>query len=189
MVGMNGIYPIVGENYELGCGFFLGRYFLTSAHVIDYCEKPSIKLGDEKINLEDPVFYEWSEKNSEGYDLAIFEIHGYDNGLDLYEGEISPGLYLTSKSYKLSDLGIQPLECKVIVTDYVEGNYFGGLSSINLKTGSSGSPVIDGDKVVGIMTAGNNDDYDDQMNHGLPLNFCVFLSYRAIRKILDNLHS
>ena len=181
-VKIKDIYFINSDNYEEGCGFFIDHYFITSGHVITECENPCIKISEEKICLTNPVFYEDNRRDPYGFDLAIFAVPGQNSELGLYEGEITPNLILTSKSFRCLDQ--EYLECKVTVNDYMECNYFGGRSSVNLKSGSSGSPIVIGNKVAGMMTRGNNDDRDIPMIPNLPLNLCIFLSAKSIRRLL-----
>ena len=176
------IYPIISENYEEGCGFLMGHYFITSAHVIVTNKNPYIRIHGKKVSLKNPVFYEYSRLDPKGYDLAVFHISEYYGELELYEGIISPGLILSSRSFR--KLGEEYIECEVTVNDFKEGNYIGGLSSINLKAGCSGSPVMIGNKVVGVITAGNNDNHDRPLDPKLPVNFCVFLSSTSIKRVL-----
>ena len=179
------IYPIISENYEEGCGFLMGHCFITSAHVIATSKNPYVRIHGKKFSLKDPVFYEYSRLDPKGYDLAVFYIPEYYGELELYEGTITSGQTLSSRSFR--KLGEEYIECEVTVNDFKEGNYFGGLSSINLKAGCSGSPITIGNKVVGVMTAGNNDDHDSPLDPKLPVNFCVFLSSEAIRKLMENI--
>lgn len=176
------VIPIHTSNYEEGCGFFISRYFITSGHVITDSENPRIFINGTWLNLTNPIFYEDNRVNPHCYDLAVFDVKKEYGDLELFTGEVVSGMVLKSNSFK--ELGVKYVECEVEVNDYKEGNYFGGLSSINLKSGCSGSPVLIDNKVVGMMTGGNNNDCDIPMNPALPLNFCVFLSADAIRKVL-----
>ena len=176
------VLPIHTANNEEGCGFFIGHYFLTSGHVITDSENPRIYVNNRWINLTNPISYEDNRTEPDCYDLAVFDIKTVFGEFELFDGDIKPGEILKSVSFK--ELGVKYVECDVEVNDFKEGNYFGGLSSINLKAGCSGSPVLIGNKVVGIMTKGNNDDFDMPMNPILPLNFCIFLSSNAIKKVL-----
>lgn len=176
------VIPIHTSNNEEGCGFFIDHYFLTSGHVITDSENPRIYVNKRWINLTNPIFYEDNRTDPDCYDLAVFDVRDDYSELELFEGDIKPGEILKSISFK--DLGEKYVECDVEVNDLREGNYFGGLTDINLKAGCSGSPVLIGNKVVGMMTKGNNNDFDMPMNPDLPLNFCIFLSSKAIKKFL-----
>ena len=174
--------PIQSSNYNGGCGFFIGHHFITAGHVIKNSENPAISINQKRVNLTNPVFLEDNESDPNGYDLAIFDFEDFHGDLELGTDEIIPGKILRSHSFRR--LGEEFVECDVEVNDYKEGNYFGGLSSTNLKGGCSGSPVLIGNKVVGMIVKGNNNDLDIPVSPNYPLNFCVFLSSKAISKVL-----
>lgn len=183
----NNLFAIHSSNYQEGCGFFIGNRFFTSGHIIAKAQKPFIKICGEEVNLKESIFYQYDELDSNNYDLAVFEISNFNSNLELYEYAIEPRMTLISKSYKTIDKGTVFIETEVI-TQGQEGNYFCGISKANLKSGSSGSPVLIGNKVVGILTKGNNNDFDEPMNPDLPLNFCMFLSASAIRNVIIGNH-
>lgn len=145
------VIPIHTSNFEEGCGFFIGHYFLTSGHVIANSENPHILVNQNRINLVNPIFLEDNKFDPRGYDLAIFDVKEVHGTLELSKGEVKPGEILKSFSYK--ELGTKYVECDIEVNDYKEGNYFGGYSNINLKEGCSGSPILSGNNVVGMMTS------------------------------------
>lgn len=177
--------PIYSTNNVEGCGFIIGRYCITAGHVITGNENPHIIVNQKRINLINPIFFEDDENDPMGYDLAIYDCGDLHSELDLYDGEITLGQILHSYSFK--ELGTQYVECDIEVCDYNEGNYFGGIASINLKAGCSGSPVLLGDRVAGMIVKGNNDDMNELVNQELPLSFCIFLSSSAIKRVLSNI--
>lgn len=179
------IFPIQNENYVEGCGFLIGEYFITSGHVIEKSENPFITIEGKKKQLSDPLFFEANQNDPTRYDLAIFSRPAHKNSsLELFEGEIEEGMEFTSYSYRRSESGYDLTKCEAIVGSLKEGNYFSALTSMNLKSGCSGSPVLIGNKVVGIMTKGNNDDYDKPINCNFPINLCMFLPFGHIIKLL-----
>lgn len=179
------IFPIQNENYVEGCGFFIGEYFITSGHVIEKSENPFITIEGKKMQLSDPLYFKANLNDSTSYDLAIFYISTHkNNSLELFEGEIEEGMEFTSYSYKRSESGYDLIKCEAIVGSLKEGNYFSALTSMNLKSGCSGSPILIGNKVIGIMTKGNNDDNDKPINSLLPINLCMFLPFGHIIKQL-----
>ena len=173
------ILPIDCPNHVEGCGFIISDLFITSGHIIKNAENPSIRVFGEKINLSNPIFFDCDENNSKMYDLAVFPIPGAISELELYDGKIENGMGLQS-------ISLETVECEVTVANDIfnEGNYFGALTSKNLKEGSSGSPVLIGNKVVGIMTRGNNNGVDEPCEPALPINFCIFLSSLAIKEVI-----
>ena len=178
------IMPIGSHNYYEGCGFFVGDYFITCGHVIEYAERPFLHILQKRILLEQPVFLEYS-KNTSGHDLAIFHIPGINTELSLYENIVEEGVVANSVSFK--GMGEKLVECDVTIGPDREENYISGLSDIPLKCGCSGSPILIGNQVVGMITGGNNNGDGTPCNPNLPLNLCVFLSSKAIDNIIKSL--
>ena len=178
------ILPVDCSNNVEGCGFIINDLFITSGHIIKDAENPTIRVFGEKINLSNPVFLDCDENDSNKYDLAVFPIPGTISELELYDEKIENGMGLQSISFR--NLGKEIVKCEVTVANDIfnEGNYFGALTSRNLKEGSSGSPVLIGNKVVGIMTKGNNNGVNEPCEPALPINFCVFLSSLAIKEVI-----
>lgn len=178
------VFPVYSTNYEEGCGFFVGSHFFTSGHVVSNAKDPFIIINGCKVNLVNPILYKYDSKDSSGFDLAIYKVADYVGPLELYYGTIDSDMNLISVSYR--KLGEEYIECRVDVKDF-EGNYFIGLTDKILKSGSSGSPVLLGNKVVGVMTAGNNNGDNTPCNPNLPINLCMFLSSNAIFNILKDI--
>ena len=178
------ILPVDCSNHVEGCGFIINGHFITSGHIIKEGKSPSIRVFGEKINLSNPVFLECDENDSKKYDIAVFPIPRVISGLELHDGKIENGMRLQSISFR--KLGKEIVKCEVTVANDIfnDGNYFGALTSKNLKVGSSGSPVLIGNKVVGIMTKGNNNGVDEPCEPALPINFCIFLSSLAIKEVI-----
>lgn len=177
------VIPIQSSNYIGGCGFFVGHHFITAGHVIKSSVNPAIFLNQKRIYLTNPYFLEDNERDPNGYDLAIYDIEHFRGELELESRDMEYGTILKSQSFR--SLGEEFVECDIEVNDYKNGNYFGGLSSINLKSGSSGSPVILGNKVAGMIVKGNNNGLNIPVSPDYPLNFCLFLSSIAINKVLN----
>lgn len=97
---------------------------------------------------------------------------------------IESGMKLKSISFKTSTSGFDLIECDAFVECYKQENYFGALTNTHLKAGCSGGPAIIGNEVVGILTKGNNNGNNEPCNNMLPINFCLFLSSKAIRRII-----
>lgn len=178
------VHPVQSTNYAGGCGFVLGNYFITSGHVIKEAKNPYLYISGKRLALERPVFIEANVQDALGYDLAIFHMPILQNTLELYEGPIEAGMQLKSVSFREETIGYVLLQCNATVIKIKDGNYFGFLTSRNLKAGCSGSPLFLGDKVVGLMTGGNNNGLDEPISPDLPVNFCFCLSADAISKII-----
>lgn len=178
------ILPIGSTNYVDGCGCLIGNLFITAGHIISMAEKPFILLQGEKIYLENPLYFEVNNKDYTRYDLAIFPFPSVNSELSLFEGEIKQGMRLSSVSFKEEMCGTVLFECNVIVDKFSLGNYFGAITDKNLKEGSSGSPVLVGNEVAGILIYGNNDGFDNPCDKNFPVNFCCFLSSKSIKKVI-----
>lgn len=178
----NHILPVMNTNYVEGCGFIADNLFITSGHVIKDSENPFIYIRGKRISLLQPKFYECDVENVDRFDVAVYKLPETETGFELYDGEITAGQILESLSFK--NLGETLVQCDVTVDNIFEGNYFSGFTSKNLKAGCSGSPVLLGNKVVGIMTRGNNDNFDNPIDNAFPLNFCMFLSAKSLIKNL-----
>lgn len=178
----NYILPVMNTNYVEGCGFIAENLFITSGHVIKDSENPFINIRGKRIRLSHTKFYECDIENVDKFDVAVYELPDVETGFELYDGEIKTGQILDSISFK--NLGETLVQCDVTVGNMFEGNYFSGLTSKNLKAGCSGSPVLLGNKVVGILTQGNNDNFNNPIDKTFPLNFCMFLSTKSIKRFL-----
>ena len=178
------ILPIQNTNYVDGCGFLIDGYFITPGHVIRDSENPFIFLSKRKRYLTQPSFYEVNEQDASKYDLAVFSMPEVKSELKLYNGVIESGMKLKSISFKTSTSGFDLIECDAFVECYKQQNYFGALTNTHLKAGCSGGPAIIGNEVVGILTKGNNNGNNEPCNNMLPINFCLFLSSKAIRRII-----
>ena len=55
---------------------------------------------------------------------------------------------------------------------------------MNLKEGSSGSPVLIGNEVAGILIYGNNSGFNYPCDKNFPINFCFFLSSKSIQEVI-----
>ena len=175
------ILPIGSHNYYEGCGFFVGDYFITCGHVIEHAESPFLYILQKQVSLDKPAFLEYS-KDTSGYDLAIFHIPGITTELYLYENIIKEGSIAHSVSFKC--LGEKLVECDVTIGPDREANYISGLSDIPLKGGCSGSPILMGNQVVGMITGGNNNGDGIPCNPNLPLNLCAVWSPKAIGNVI-----
>ena len=130
------VIPIHTSNFEEGCGFFIGHYFLTQGHVIANSENPHILVNQNRINLVNPIFFEDNKVDPRGYDLAIFDVKEVHGTLELSKGEVKPGEILKSFSYK--ELGTKYVECDIEVNDYKDllfGEQDSGRAYISLVSG------------------------------------------------------
>lgn len=182
------VLPILNSNYTEGSGVLVGNLFITAGHVICDAQDPHVKLNGVIYNLDSSreVLFR-NDKDENGYDLAVYRIPEVCSDLKLMPEFPRSGTRIGSISYRMSSQGYDKVECTATVGEIVCGNYFTANTSIKLKKGTSGSPVFFNGKVVGIMNGGNNDGYDHPVNPDLPLNFCFFLSSKAILELINNI--
>lgn len=177
------IIPVFSTNNVDGCGFFIDNFFITAGHIISMAENPFILLSGKKVYLEKPLYFEVN-KDYTGHDLAIFSIPSVKSDLRLFQEEIKPGTTLVSISFKEGMCGTVLCECNATVYDFNIGNYFGAITDMNLKEGSSGSPVLIGNEVAGILIYGNNNGFNFPCDKNFPVNFCCFLSSKSIQEVI-----
>ena len=188
------VLPIFGDSH-VGCGVLIDDYFITAAHValIDklpiyiYFEKKRFTL--DKSNL---IFHKYSEELSEEtdcMDCAIFKIEGIKSPIKLSEKR--PECGQTFYCYTFNEIvtkknipgipeifsnedEIVPLATEVKVLKDVQGNFFAVETNDFLKTGNSGSPLVDGEGYIyGILRGGKPD-----------TKICVFQYIDIIKDLL-----
>lgn len=159
------IYPIMDGNDNVGQGFFADGLFITAAHVVKDSPKCYIKIGEKRIRLSeiDPILIGEGDVDSDPYqiDAAVYKLDAPINLLHLsaYKPQVSDLL----KSYCVypkfewgrwaNCLSVE--NALLLEGESEEGNYF--YCRCNRDKGSSGSPVLKGTDVVGIMHGGDKD--------------------------------
>ncbi len=182
------IFPSVDESSD-GCGVLVGNHFITAGHVV--AEHPFFLFIEGKmitLNKEDAIIYEYNLQE-EGADIAIFTLNDYCSPLQLDNYKPTKGDVLESVSYEhivescsnSSSVFNSPYRewyekhsCNATV-EKVAGNFFQCNTSILLKPGSSGSPLLKDGKVCGILSCGKPGS-----------NQCVFLSASSVLKMLKD---
>lgn len=178
------ILPVNSFNYNEGTGFFIGRYFITCGHVIEQSDRPFIHINGNRLFLKDPVFFENSGEPDKP-DIAIYNIKDYAGQLTL--SDTIPDINTSAQLIGYKGLGTDIIDCNVTIGPIKEGLYISGESDDILTPGTSGSPLLNGNNVIGILTKGNNRGNGRQCIESLPLNFCFFLSASAIKGIFDEI--
>ena len=171
-----------------GCGVLVGDLFVTAGHVIEHAVVAHVYIDhvDYELRKENAVYYSFDDKailDTNESDIAVFKLEGVSpSPLTLAEELPSIGDDLISVSYlhyakkninatSIFDATIEiyeKLTCDAKVTE-ISGNFFACEMEVQLKPGSSGSPVLAGNKVIGILHGG----YESQ---------CVFQSTGSIVK-------
>ena len=183
------VFQINSTNYVEGCGVIVDDLFITAGHVIEMGINPFISIKGEKYPLvkEEALYIDTNKKScSIGYDVAIFRLKDISSPLRLADIIPAEGKKLLSCSYKHtssgSGLSYQEhwnFEERLGEVVHLDDNYFECNFETALRTGSSGSPIFDGEKVAGIL-------YGDREGKESS-NKVLFLSGSAIIKLLKEI--
>lgn len=187
------IFPIYSGGTIIGQCFIADGYLITAAHVIkdfSLCftringkrfEFPKVySVTEEPIFVgEEPFFMGRGDYNhdSTSLDIVMFRCDDVHSPLHLSTGVLQKGEKLDNYClHEVMDFSLLNPPCELrmvqaIVRGEEEGNYF----YCNCKQfgGSSGSPLLKGNEVVGIMHGGNE--------NGL----CAFLRTDVVSKIIS----
>lgn len=183
MLLVNYLLPIFGQHADIiGQGFIADGYFITASHVLNLDSAAYIVYQGKTISLtkETPIVNSCPPMENgivnldetSPADVAVFNFKGVSSPLHLSE-------YVPSKGEELLSLcvfdnhgifseksGYVLSEKKGVTMQERTGNYYG--CGINRRSGSSGSPLLIGNDVVGIMQSGHDND------------ICVCLSAKAV---------
>lgn len=168
-MGSNCIFRIFASS-SLGCGFVVGQYFITAYHVVEGFDA-CICIGGKRIPLkkECAVFCDFDDEACPGFvsehDLAIFALSEFaelESPLSIGAEMPLPETRCISKSYVTrvvqhddSVFGWQSeevlTECKATVNGDRYECLFAADMDMMLLPGCSGSPLLDGNMVVGML--------------------------------------
>lgn len=187
------VCPVFADHGEMcGVGVIVNGYFVTAAHVLGESGSLRSTCIDGKkfiLDREDAEIFVYTDEGTESIcdehslDLAAFdlsgktELRGLDFRKDIDSTEGLTGITIRTKSARSSTIFSYVeehylLACDVKV-DEVSGNFLCTHTDPMLRKGDSGSPLVQGDKVVGILCAGRED-----------TDFCVFLKSAVIMDLL-----
>ena len=190
----NWVFPVccgTKDGESDGCGVLVGNLFVTAGHVIEHAVVARVFIDhvDYELRKEDAVYYNFDDKDSldtNASDVAVFKLEGVTPSLlALAENSPSNDDDLTSVSYlhygkknpnatsafDATNEVYEKLVCNAKVTE-LYNNFFVCYMEVELKPGSSGSPVIDEEgRVVGIL-------------HGGKDNLCVFQSSESLVQLM-----
>ena len=177
-----------------GVGFFVGNTFITAGHVINDNIIHTINVNGRKIELKksDAIYLncaEYDNVSPDIPDLAIFEFKDINSPLILANDSPTEGQFLEFISKRrvvennevngipsifTQSESIKTLSCKGEVVAH-DADYWECHTDKILRKGDSGSPVMKGNSVYGVLVGGKP---------GIPK--CVFLSAERILKIIEN---
>ena len=177
-----------------GVGFFIGNTFITAGHVINDNIIHTINVNGRKIELKksDAIYLncaEYDNVSPDIPDLAIFEFKDINSPLILANDSPTEGQCLdfiskrrVVEKNKVNGIpsiftqseSIKTHSCKGEVVAH-DADYWECHTDKILRKGDSGSPVMKGNSVYGVLVGGKP---------GAPK--CVFLSAESIMKIIEN---
>lgn len=158
------IFPIIDGQDCVGQGFVADDFFITAAHVVKNYPNCFVEINGSRVKLCDvtPIYIGKGDidKDSKAEDVAIYAFDNIHSFLHLSARTLSKSDYIRSVCIAVNhesannqyyrDLYI--LEATLL--DQTEGNYF--YCKCARYEGSSGSPLIVGNEVVGIMHGGDS---------------------------------
>lgn len=178
------IVPIFNLDNTDGIGFFVGNYFVTAGHVVltgspfIFFKGKQYWLEKEKALLLKTLESESTFEN--GLDIAVFYIEAIDSPLEFSNIPVSVGTELTSRCsfrHYSEEFGeawsIERIPGRV---SHEMGNFFKCDLSRTLHEGSSGSPILLDDKVIGILCGNFPED---------PENRILYMKASAITHLLE----
>lgn len=168
---LNYILPVYSNGFCIGCGVIVGKYFITSGHLIkgDTC----ISVNDCRIclnaqnsvickEIDDGVDY----TSDQAIDIAAFIIDGEGSplSLDTKVPSIGDRLICYSKTFHTRSIRkgksfldseteeyFDVFQCEGVVSRILEEGLFECDMEQPCKEGHSGSPIMMGNQVVGIL--------------------------------------
>lgn len=169
------IFPIMNGDECIGQGFIADGYFITAAHIIKDCPKYFVKIGGityKPIEFT-PVFQGerdiWNDETQ--HDVIMYKFNKVPSPLHLSARRVTSEDILRSYCMFIryddkSNLYYNELSVEeVILKNQGTENYL--WCEANRFEGSSGSPLLIDNEVVGIMHSGNNN------------GVCTFLKVRS----------
>lgn len=158
------IFPIIDGNECVGQGFVADGYFITAMHVIKDYPKCYIEVNDKRIKLieEKPLLQGerniWNDITQ--HDVIIYKFDEVPSPLHLSARRVTFEDTLrnycifvrfnNSNNTYYNELSVE----EVTLKDLSTSNYL--WCEANRFVGSSGSPLLIDNEVVGIMHSGNN---------------------------------
>lgn len=178
------IVPIFNANNTDGIGFFVGHYFFTCGHVVA-AGCPFFFINGKKYLLEKEKALFLSTLDSEstfenGLDIAVFPIDSVNSPLEFADKPVEIGAELTSlcafRRYSEEYGEAWSVERIPGRVTHEMGNFFKCDLSWALHEGSSGSPILLDDKVIGLLCGNFRED---------PENRILYLKVSAITNFLE----
>ena len=153
------VVPVFNEA-EYGVGVFVGNYFITAGHVVKDNDTFVFFRGKKyPLKTDDAIAWRFTENESDENmrDYAVFSFEGINSPIQLSDATLSEDSSLEVISFK-HDPGCDPIngDIKQITC---KASFIRNLFSFcecrtdkPLHEGSSGSPLIQDGKVVGLLS-------------------------------------
>lgn len=169
------IVPICSDEYELGCGCFVGDFFITAGHIFDSNSSHSIHFDNKEflLSAKDAIYMKSCREDvldNEVQDIAIFKFENINSPLTLSgcmpdeNSEIVNYSFVNAESGSLNPYRMIECNCRVVNRLF---NFFECQTSLTLHSGSSGSPLICDNTVYGILSG-----CFDEVNNPNVILFC-----------------
>lgn len=158
------IFPIYSGGTIVGQGFVADGYFITAAHVVkDFPDCFAVLIGKRfELSKEEPAFIGEGDINDDPQmmDVVLYPFDKIDSPLHLFDYVPKKGenfdSYCMHEVTEVNSLNphFKLTMAVAVSTGDDEGNYF--YCRCKRYGGSSGSPLLKGNEVVGIMHGGDN---------------------------------
>lgn len=157
------IYTADNEQSFSGTGFVLNDILITAGHVPHPGDYIFIKVGDKFISraIYDliRIVRPGAVADGDNPDIAIYHIPGVESPLELATELPSEKDVLTNICWLKTPLGLKQItsECRLFgnsSTDLKDKTFFQFCPNNRLTHGSSGSPLLIGNKVYGMLVIG-----------------------------------
>ena len=175
---------IFTSEYVDGNGVVVGDYLITAAHVLDSSRSFEVWVDDKyfRIDTSSSIFFQMPVTNSAGdfLDLAIYRLKDIQSPISIFDGDLTEAdINCMAWEHSVDSKSRQeiwtPFETDAMYIDH-KGNFIKCMMSDPLVQGYSGCPLFADDKLVGTLYGSGDDG-----------RTCFFLSYEAIKIILDTL--
>lgn len=176
----NFILPIKSNDYDFGCGFFVGNYFITAGHIFNSNTIHTFCFQNKNFILDpnEAIFLKSNTDNlpdNEVQDVAIFKFDNINSPLSLSgsmpekNSKFTNYSFIHSRNQNLNKHFIMiDCDCKVLNRIF---NFFECQTSLTIRQGCSGSPLICNNVVYGILSG-----CFDEINTPNKILFCSTLN-------------
>ena len=156
------IVPFV-DDLVMGCGFIIPNYFITAGHIFDKYPSHTIFFNGKyySFNKSDAIYLKSTSEDTESeniQDVAIFPFDDDSSPLNLYR--LIPFVGSLINNYSFLPITGQRDPYAMIETECIIKSvlfhFFECETSHVLNEGSSGSPLIYGNTVFGILSGCRN---------------------------------